>query len=60
MGKLIYKGLQTSLEGVPQTTVFLTGRNLASWWDRNSPKKEKLEDGSDETGEERHEKEPLD
>ena len=23
--------LQTSLEGVPQTTAFLTGRNLASW-----------------------------
>ena len=28
MGKYIYEGLQTSLEGVPQTQTFLTGKNL--------------------------------
>ena len=28
MGKYTYKGLQTSLEGVPQTQFFLTGKNL--------------------------------
>ena len=28
MGKFIYEGLQTSLEGVPQTQFFLTGKNL--------------------------------
>jgi hypothetical protein len=28
MGKVTYKGLQTSLEGVPQTQFFLTGKNL--------------------------------
>ncbi len=47
MGKLIYEGLQTSLEGVPQTTVFLTGRNLASWWDRHSPRPQEAKDGSE-------------
>ena len=28
MGKYTFKGLQTSLEGVPQTQFFLTGKNL--------------------------------
>ena len=28
MGRVTYKGLQTSLEGVPQTQFFLTGKNL--------------------------------
>tara|TARA_R110000765_G_scaffold413930_1_gene514209 strand:+ start:135 stop:293 length:159 start_codon:yes stop_codon:yes gene_type:complete len=28
MGKYTFKGLQTSLEGVPQTQTFLTGKNL--------------------------------
>ena len=28
MGKHTFEGLQTSLEGVPQTQFFLTGKNL--------------------------------
>ena len=28
MVRVIYEGLQTSLEGVPQTQTFLTGKNL--------------------------------
>ena len=28
MGKFTFRGLQTSLEGVPQTQFFLTGKNL--------------------------------
>ena len=28
MAPFTYKGLQTSLEGVPQTQTFLTGKNL--------------------------------
>ena len=28
MGKVTYRGLQTSLEGVPQLQTFLTGKNL--------------------------------
>ena len=28
MGKYTFEGLQTSLEGVPQTQFFLTGKNL--------------------------------
>ena len=28
MGKFTFKGLQTSLEGVPQIQTFLTGKNL--------------------------------
>ena len=28
MGRVTYEGLQTSLEGVPQTQTFLTGKNL--------------------------------
>ena len=28
MARVIYEGLQTSLEGVPQTQFFLTGKNL--------------------------------
>ena len=28
MGKYIYEGLQTSLEGVPEIQTFLTGKNL--------------------------------
>ena len=28
MGKVTFRGLQTSLEGVPQTQFFLTGKNL--------------------------------
>lgn len=60
MGKYIYKGLQTSLEGVPQTTVFLTGRNLASWWDKHPPKPEEGEDGAEETSENGEKVQPLD
>ena len=28
MGKVTFRGLKTSLEGVPQTQFFLTGKNL--------------------------------
>ena len=28
MGRVTFRGLQTSLEGVPQTQTFLTGKNL--------------------------------
>ena len=28
MGRVTYRGLQTSLEGVPQIQTFLTGKNL--------------------------------
>ena len=55
MGKFTYR--LRPAEEAPQPTVFLTGRNLASWWDRHPPKPDKAEDGSEESGAE--EKEQL-
>ena len=42
MGKFTFRGLQTSLEGVPQTQFFLTGKNLPG------PSKKHLEQPKEE------------
>ena len=59
MGKYVFNGLRPA-EEAPQPTVFLTGRNLASWWDKHPPKPEEAKDSSEETGEKRQEEQPLD
>ena len=43
MGKYTYRGLQTSLEGVPQIQTFLTGKNLPGPSTRHSEQPKEAE-----------------
>ena len=59
MSPITYEGLRPA-EEVPEPTVFLTGRNLASWWDKHSPKSQEAEDNPEESGGEQEEEQTLD
>ena len=59
MSPFTFEGLRPA-EEAPEPTVFLTGRNLASWWDKHSPRPEAVKDGSEESGEERRHEQPPD
>ena len=48
MGKVTYEGLQTSLEGVPQTQTFLTGKNLPGPSKRHSEQPKESESATPE------------